>query len=112
MFKKCPKCAEEWNALEDFLADADIVLTGYQVHFEDLKTGLLLFNHSCGTTMGLTVDNFTHLYAGDIFTECLAGADQCPELCVNKHSLGPCPLKCECAYVREILQIIKNWPKT
>jgi hypothetical protein len=23
----------------------------------------------------------------------------------------PCPSQCECAYIREILQIIRNWPK-
>jgi hypothetical protein len=111
MFKKCSKCGMEWNSIEEFLSDPDVVLTGYQVHFEDLKTGLLLFNHNCGTTLGLTVDNFTHLYNGEIFTECMAGTEHCPELCFNKRNLNPCSQKCECTYVREILQIIKKWPK-
>ena len=36
---------------------------------------------------------------------------ECPEFCLHKSELRPCPAKCECAYVREIIQVIKDWPK-
>ena len=26
--------------------------------------------------------------------------------------ISPCPAKCECAYVREIIQLVSTWPKT
>jgi hypothetical protein len=41
----------------------------------------------------------------------LTGTAECPEFCLHRSKLNPCPAKCECAYIREIIQAIKNWPK-
>jgi len=61
MFKICPKCEQEWDDLNEFLADSNIELVGYQAHFEELTAGLLMFNHSCGTTFALKVASFVEL---------------------------------------------------
>jgi hypothetical protein len=39
------------------------------------------------------------------------GTEECPGYCLHQDELQPCPARCECAYVREIIQIIRNWPK-
>ena len=110
-YKKCPYCAFGWRSRDDLLCDPGVELVGYQVFFSDLMSGAFLFNHTCGTTLAIHVDNFADLYEGPRYSERITGQDACPEYCLHKDELQSCPNKCDCAYVREILQIIKNWPK-
>lgn len=110
-FKGCPNCKQQWDSQQTFLNDQALEIVGYQVNFKDLRSGLFLFNHSCGSTLALGVDTFQNLYDGEIYQERATGTDNCPGLCLHEHELGVCPTHCECAYVREIIQIIKNWPK-
>ena len=111
MFKTCPCCGADWKLQSNFLEDADIDLIGYQVHFEELTAGFFLFNHSCKTTMAVQVDGFTDLYDGPVFSSRDTGNESCSELCLQENNLEFCYAECECAYVREILQIIREWPK-
>jgi G:T-mismatch repair DNA endonuclease (very short patch repair protein) len=50
-FKGCSICNKVWKNRDGFLDDPDIVIVGYQVHFEDLTEGLFLFNHTCRGTL-------------------------------------------------------------
>jgi len=111
MFKQCNYCKKTWPNYKKLLEDPDISLLGYQVSFEELEAGLFLFNHSCNNTFAIEAGEFTHLYDGPIFKERATGTEECPGYCLNKCELQPCLAHCECAYVREVLQIIKDWPK-
>jgi hypothetical protein len=110
-FKKCGPCGFEWETLDSFLGDPAIEIIGYQVHFEELKLGIFLFNHSCNGTLAIRVDNFKHLYDGPIFKERKTGGEDCPGYCLHESELRSCPAHCECAYIREIIQRIKNGVK-
>lgn len=110
-FKSCFNCVTHWSSRDEFLHDWKINLVGYQVHFEELTSGIFLFNHSCGSTLGLPVSKFMDLYQGEIFSERATGTVECSEYCLYRSNLEPCPVKCECAYIREIIQIIKAVPK-
>lgn len=109
MFKHCNKCGRQWETRKSFLNDKEIVIVGYQVHFEELMLGLFLFNHGCKTTLSLSADLFIDLYDGPVFSERVIGTEKCPGFCLDQSNLSPCPASCECAYVRETMQIIKNW---
>ncbi|MBU0909257.1 MAG: hypothetical protein KKA54_05745 [Proteobacteria bacterium] len=111
IFKQCPACRTTWFDYTDFLADPCLQLIGYQALFENLTKGLFLFNHSCGTTMSITVEALQHLYSGPVYTERVIGSKKCPGLCLVKKETGPCPAECDCAYVRSIMQIVKQWQK-
>ncbi|MBU1044188.1 MAG: hypothetical protein KJ915_07305 [Candidatus Omnitrophica bacterium] len=112
VFKQCPSCEFKWAGRGKFLADPQIKLHGYQADSEDLVAGLFLFTHSdCGTTMAIKAKEFTDLYSGPIFETRKTGSSECPKYCLFKDELRSCSVKCECAYVREVLQIIKNWNK-
>ncbi|MBI5558683.1 MAG: hypothetical protein HY885_13710 [Deltaproteobacteria bacterium] len=111
IFKKCTACSAIWPLQADFLADPSLSLLGYQVSFKELETGFFLFSHACRNTIGLRVKQFQNLYDGVIFTEKLTGSRECPGYCLNMKELKRCPSHCECAYVREIMQIIMSWPK-
>jgi len=108
MFKKCHKCNFKWKDRNEFIDDKRTNIIGYQAHFEHLEAGLFLFNHDCGTTLALEVHHFKDLYNGEIFQENKRGSEECPGYCLRTSELRPCPAKCECAFVREIIQIIKQ----
>ncbi len=111
-FKRCTCCARVWEDRTTFLEDAQVETVGYMAHFEDLRLGLFLFNHqTCGTTLAIKAGLFADLYAGPIFAEQMRGTEPCPGYCLNQTKLGPCPVQCECAYVREILEVVRTFPK-
>lgn len=110
-FKICSTCGFVWPERAFFLGDPALQVVGYQVHFEELTTGLFLFAHRCGTSLAVQANQFKDLYGGPVFTERLTGTEDCRGFCLYIDELRPCPAKCECAYVREVLQVILNWPK-
>ena len=110
-FKRCSCCQAVWLTRDDFLSDPDVGLIGYQAHFEELQAGLILFNHSCHTTLAIKVECLHDLYDGPIFQVRATDGPDCQGYCHNRGELRPCPAQCECAYVREILQIVRNWQK-
>lgn len=105
-------CGRRWQTRKNFLEDPATDMIGYQVNFEQLYLGFFLFNHlECGTTIGIPAGKFKDLYDGPIFSERLTGTKECQEYCLHENQLDPCPTKCECAYVREIMQVVRLWPK-
>jgi hypothetical protein len=113
-FKICSNCSKPWKTLEEFLGDPDIELAGYQVYFEDLKGGLFCFTHlqkNCLTMLAVPVQAFTGLSTRPLLTAHGKRPDGCLDFCVRKSELNPCPLECECVWVREIMQTIRNWKK-
>ncbi|MDD3276494.1 MAG: hypothetical protein PHP93_05535 [Kiritimatiellales bacterium] len=108
-FKTCPNCKTVWETLNVFLNDPFIEFAGYQVNFEDLKGGLFYFSHTtteCGTTLALPVGKFTALSDRPMLASKGRQPDGCPNLCVRQKSLDPCPVECECIWVREIIQTL------
>jgi hypothetical protein len=111
-FKQCPSCHEIWSSQHDFLNDSRLEIIGYQVNFNNLELGYFLFNHlKCKTTLSIVAKSFRNLYTGPIFKERKTQTDECPEYCLKKSVLDPCPAKCECAYIREIIQLVRDWEK-
>ena len=112
IFKTCSCSKTPWFSRDEFLGDNNIYLVGYQANFGDFVLGLFLFNHlTCQSTIGIPASLFTDLHDGPVFSECLAGSEQCPGYCLHSEVLHPCRAECEGAYVREILQILRDWPK-
>jgi len=111
-FKKCSCCDIPWFSRDEFLQDSNLELVGYQANFNHLELGYFLFNHlSCQSTLAIPAGWFKDLYDGPIFAERLTGSGSCPGYCLYEAYLEPCEEKCECAYVRGIIQLIRNWPK-
>jgi hypothetical protein len=111
-FKQCSMCGRVWHSRSEFLADPEIKLVGYQAFHPDPVLGLFLLNHlACNTTLAIKAGEFEDLYEGPIYSDRLTGSEACPDYCNSTDELRPCPNKCECAFVREILQVVKGWPK-
>lgn len=111
-FKKCSCCSIPWFNRDEFLRDTNIHLIGYQANFSHLELGYFLFNHlTCQSTIAVPAGQFKDLYEGPVFAERLTGSESCPGYCLQEAFLDLCKEKCECAYVREIMQVIRDWPK-
>ena len=111
IFKNCPTCKKVWQTRDEFLGDPEIELTGYQAHFQELRTGLFLFNHNCRATLAMNLEDFIDLCDGPIFSSHKVAPADCPRYCLNQRELRPCPVECDCHYVRDLIQILKNWSK-
>ena len=111
-FKTCPFCLNDWPSRDAFLSDGELVLVGYQVDFEELTLGLFLFNHTvCNTTLAIRAGLFKDLYFGPVFRKRRTGQPDCQGYCLKTSQLAACPAQCECAWVRELLQTLRQWPK-
>ena len=112
IFKKCSCCGVPWLTRDEFLSDPNTQLVGYQVNFGNLRLGYLLFNHlTCESTIAVHAGLFRNLYEGPVFAHRLTGSEECPGYCGYRDNLQECNAKCECAYVRGILQTVHDWPK-
>lgn len=105
-FMICERCQVKWQTRNDFMADEEVVCIGYQANYKSLEKGLFLFSHSCQNSLFVAVCVFSDLYAGPVFGECLVGTEKCSGYCLHRNILKPCPRECECAYVREVLQLL------
>jgi hypothetical protein len=110
-FKKCSMCRKTWANKDIFLEDASLVLEGYAADFEKLENGLFYFTHrvqGCYTTMALAARDFLSLYTGEKYPASKMGGDECPRLCLDRSKLDRCSAFCENAFIREIIQIIRE----
>jgi hypothetical protein len=108
-FKTCPLCAHAWTTRREFLEDDGLEVVGYQVDFREVSLGLFLFNHrSCQTTLAIRAQRFKDLYDGPVYQGCRAGDSECRGHCLRRWELQPCPVECECAWVRSLLGILRD----
>lgn len=112
-FKKCPACGRVWRTCADMLSDPQVELIGYQTNFVAVGEGFFLFEHKppgCGTTFAVAAGALAELHDGPMIVNRPVAA--CAEYCLYRSNLLPCPSKCECEYVRTMLDVLKNWRKT
>jgi lipoyl synthase len=109
-FKRCSMCGETWRTRDEFLNDGTLELEGYGADFDKLENGLFYFTHKvqdCSTTMAIKTSEFLNLYTGEKYSDSKMEGDECPRLCLERNALDRCPVFCEYAFIREIIQIIK-----
>ncbi len=113
-FKTCPMCKKIWTSRNVFLNDPELSFNGYQANFGFIEQGLFYFTHkssNCGTTLSLWVKDFFSLYTGKKYTENKQFSRECPHFCLDKTRLEMCKIHCEYAYIREIIQLVKERKK-
>ena len=113
-FKKCPGCFTIWDSRDEFLSDSSLELNGYKSDFQKLEYGLFFFTHkvdNCFSTMALEAGDFVDLYSGNIYPEHKTLSEECPQYCIDEKQLSRCDALCECAFVREVIQIIMERQK-
>jgi hypothetical protein len=110
-FKVCSCCGTIWPTRDAFLSDGSLRVEGYTPDFETLEEGLFFITHNregCGSTLAVVTRDFLDLYRGPRYTERKTFSDGCPRYCLDQKQLGRCTALCECAFVREVLQILRE----
>ncbi len=110
-FKTCPLCQTKWETRDDFLDDASLEIIGYVANFKKLELGLFYFTHKkegCFTTLTIKAKEFISMYKGKRYEERKNRKEECPSYCLDKDSLDRCDAFCECAFNREVIQLIKK----
>ena len=111
IFLTCSMCGKKWKTRDDFLDDVSLEINGYQVDFERLEWSLFLFTHmidECHSTIAVQADRFIDLYSGKKYKGRKTRTEDCPGYCMVKDELGRCDALCECAFNREVIQIIRE----
>jgi hypothetical protein len=110
-FQVCDCCGTIWPTRDAFLSDGNLRVDGYKPNFQTLEEGLFFITHDrdeCGATLAIAARNFLGLYGGPRYTERKTFSDECSRYCLDPEKLDRCAALCECAFVREVLQIIGN----
>ena len=104
----------KWAKRKHFLEDPSLELNGYQVDFEDLGKGLFFFTHNmqgCYSTMVIHAEEFFALNPAEKFEQRRTSSDDCPGYCLKRDALGRCTAECECAFVRDVMDIVSGMQK-
>lgn len=110
-FKVCPMCGTQWQNQDAFLDDQTLEINGYQADFEKLEDSIFYFTHKvegCFTTMAIQAKDFLNLYSGKRYSERRTGLEDCPGYCSEKEQLDRCDALCECAFNREVIQVVRQ----
>jgi hypothetical protein len=107
MFKECRTCGARWADRGEFLSKGDVKLVGYQVDFENPEDGLILFNHTCKSTIAVPVSFFVEMYNGPRYVEARTGKPECSGNCLKVHNLDKCSAHCMYSFARDIIQTLK-----
>ena len=110
-FKVCSSCGYAWPNRDAFLSDGSLRLIGYQADLDRLEEGQMLFTHGarrCRTTLAISARDFLDLYTGPRCAERKTMAPECPRYCLEETQLERCGALCECAFVREVVYLVKS----
>lgn len=110
-FKVCTMCSTAWETRDQFIKDDSLQINGYQVDFETIDWSLFFFTHEvpgCNGTMAIEATAFLDLYTGERYTERRALLDGCPRYCLDQEQLARCEAQCECAFNREVINLINQ----
>jgi DNA-binding CsgD family transcriptional regulator len=113
VFRHCPTCLTKWSFRGAFLSDPEVEFLGYHPLSGGNPAGVMLFKHmGCGTNLPCPLEWFQPLTNLPMLGgSCSAGAggDHC--LGQGQDPSTPCPLRCVCAFVWHVTQVIRGWPR-
>jgi len=108
-FQICSSCKSAWPSWDRFVLDPAVRLLGLQAVTTHPDVNLLVFEHSCGTSISILSKRLRHLLPepepGAPVTR-LAGSDQCRGHCVHLGDLEACDAPCSNARERQLIQLV------
>jgi hypothetical protein len=115
-FRACGSCRRLWPTAAAFLEDPALSVVGLQVAEHLPEANLIVFEHSCGSSVSVRASRLRFLLpdpaeGGDLPD--LFGGKECQELCRRLEEWTTCDRPCVNARDRRLLQIvlrIKNAP--
>jgi len=95
----------------DFLVDPEVQLLGLQLIQSMPDRNLLVFDHSCGTSISVLVNELRPLMpsnedATDADSSATVSSEECTRLCLDLEQLVACDRPCPRARDRQLAQAI------
>ena len=108
-FQICGSCKRAWETWEHFVLDPAVRLLGLQSEITRPDINLLIFEHSCGSSVSILSRRLRHLLPEpDGPTERLMGTAQCRGHCLRLEDLEACDAPCSNAKDRKLILLVKG----
>ena len=107
----CGRCHRQWVVWHDFLVDPEVQLLGLQLVQSMPDRNLLVFDHICGTSISVLVNQLRPFVPGsegaaDAGSSELVSSEECTRLCLDLEHLVACDRPCPRARDRQLAQAI------
>lgn len=108
-FRACGSCRRDWPTAAAFLGDAALTVIGLQVAEHLPDANLIVFEHSCGSSVSVRASRLRFLLpdpaeGGDLPS--LYGSEECQGLCKRLEEWKTCDRRCVNARDRQLLQLV------
>ncbi len=109
LFRKCGSCGRAWKSWEEFVYDPGLTMLGIQVSESHPAANLIVFEHSCGSSVSVLASRLRHLLPESRrYRLTLFGTEKCSEHCRNMDSLALCDRPCANARDRRLALLLHD----
>jgi hypothetical protein len=113
-FQKCGSCGRRWGLWPDFILDPGVHLIGFQAISGLPDANLLVFDHSCGSSISVLAKRLRHILpdsdqAADLPS--LFGTEMCNRYCQFLENLEGCDRPCVNARDRRLILMLLRMKK-
>jgi hypothetical protein len=108
-FRRCGACRRGWQTPDEFLDDPHVSVVGLQVAPHLPEANLLVFEHSCGSSLSVLTRRLRFLLPEPqegAEAEDLYGAEECNRYCRRLEEWAMCDRPCVNARDRRLLNLI------
>ena len=108
-FQTCGACKRVWSTWESFVLDPAVLLLGLQPMTSNPDFNVLVFEHSCGSSVSILTPRLRHLLPEpepDAPSVRLMGTEQCRGHCRFLEDLAACDAPCSSARDRRLILLI------
>jgi len=117
-FRECGACGRVWRQWREFILDPGVRLLGLQLAPGMQEANLLVFEHSCGSSISVLASRLRHLVPDDEPDDLrsLYGTEACAEHCRVIENLARCDQACANARDRRLavmlheIKLTRNLP--
>ena len=110
-FQTCGACKRAWPTCDSFVLDPDLRLLGLQAVITHPDFNVMVFEHSCGSSVSILTPRLRHLLpepeSGEA-TVRLLGTEECRGHCRLLEDLEACDAPCSNARDRELILLIRR----
>jgi hypothetical protein len=106
VFQKCGACGQQWKEWSAFILDPLVRLLGFQAIVSLPDANLMIFEHSCGSSISVLVKRLRHLLPageGETALANLYGSPECNGHCRFLGDLEACDRRCSNARDRQLI---------
>ena len=110
-FQICGSCRCAWPTWDRFVRDSAVRLLGLQSEIARPDFNLLVFEHSCGSSISILCRRLRHLLPEpepDDRPARLMGTEQCRGHCLHLEDLEACDAPCSNARDRELILLVQR----